>query len=62
MPMREWHLLLKTIRYSMTTAWRLGVVGRVQTEVMVQSPGTHLAEDQQPLFLFLVGGQGGELL
>lgn len=27
------------------------------------SPGpTHLAEDQQPLLLFLIGGQGGELL
>lgn len=23
---------------------------------------THLAEDQQPLLLFLIGGQGGELL
>lgn len=25
-------------------------------------PGTNLAEDQQPLLLFLAGGQGGELL
>lgn len=25
-------------------------------------PRTHLAEDQQPLLLFLAGGQGGELL
>lgn len=25
-------------------------------------PGTHLAEDQQTLLLFLAGGQGGELL